>query len=55
MQVGDHDVVWQGGCIVIVDDMYPHEVWNHVQDTIRNLERWEQSGVAADRVAEAAS
>ncbi len=32
MQVGDHDVVWEEGRIVIFDDMYPHEVWNHTDE-----------------------
>src|SRR5262249_18402430 len=32
MQVGDHNVVWREGGIVIFDDMYPHEVWNQTDE-----------------------
>jgi beta-hydroxylase len=28
MEIGDHEVVWEQGRVVIFDDMYPHEVWN---------------------------
>lgn len=32
MQVGDHNVVWHEGRVVIFDDMYPHEVWNDTDE-----------------------
>lgn len=32
MQIGDHQVVWHEGRVVIFDDMYPHEVWNDTSD-----------------------
>ncbi len=32
MEVGDHDVVWEEGRVVIFDDMYPHEVWNDTDE-----------------------
>jgi beta-hydroxylase len=32
MRVGDHDVVWEEGRIVIFDDMNPHEVWNRTDE-----------------------
>jgi beta-hydroxylase len=32
MQVGDHDVIWEEGRVVIFDDMYPHEVWNDTHE-----------------------
>jgi aspartyl/asparaginyl beta-hydroxylase (cupin superfamily) len=32
MQIGDHNVVWEQGRIVIFDDMFPHEVWNDTDE-----------------------
>ncbi|MGD0192781.1 MAG: aspartyl/asparaginyl beta-hydroxylase domain-containing protein [Rhizomicrobium sp.] len=32
MVIGDHEVVWEQGRIVIFDDMYPHEVWNDTDE-----------------------
>jgi beta-hydroxylase len=32
MRIGDHDVVWEEGRIVIFDDMNPHEVWNDTDE-----------------------
>ena len=32
MQIGDRDVTWEEGRIVIFDDMYPHEVWNDTHE-----------------------
>lgn len=32
MSVGDQDVVWQEGGVVIFDDMFPHEVWNDTSE-----------------------
>lgn len=32
MQIGDHEVVWQEGRVVVFDDMYPHEVWNNTDE-----------------------
>lgn len=32
MRVGDADVVWEAGRLVIFDDMYPHEVWNDTDE-----------------------
>jgi beta-hydroxylase len=32
MRIGDHDVIWEEGRIVIFDDMYPHEVWNDTDE-----------------------
>jgi len=32
MQIGDHEVTWEEGRIVIFDDMYPHEVWNDTDE-----------------------
>jgi len=28
MRIGDHDVTWEEGRVLVFDDMYPHEVWN---------------------------
>jgi ornithine lipid ester-linked acyl 2-hydroxylase len=32
MQIGDREVVWDAGRIVVFDDMYPHEVWNDTDE-----------------------
>jgi beta-hydroxylase len=32
MQVGDHNVIWREGRVLIFDDMYPHEVWNDTNE-----------------------
>ena len=32
MQVGENNVVWEQGRIVIFDDMFPHEVWNDTDE-----------------------
>ena len=32
MHVGENNVVWQEGKIVIFDDMFPHEVWNDTNE-----------------------
>lgn len=32
MNVGEHDVVWEEGRVVVFDDMYPHEVWNDTDE-----------------------
>ncbi len=32
MQIGDHEVVWEEGRVVVFDDMYPHEVWNNTEE-----------------------
>jgi beta-hydroxylase len=32
MEIGDHEVVWDEGRIVIFDDMVPHEVWNRTDE-----------------------
>jgi beta-hydroxylase len=35
MQVGDHEVIWEEGKVIVFDDMYPHEVWNRTdQDRV---------------------
>jgi beta-hydroxylase len=28
MQVGQREVTWEEGRLLVFDDMYPHEVWN---------------------------
>ena len=32
MEVGEHDVIWEQGKVVVFDDMYPHEVWNDTEE-----------------------
>jgi ornithine lipid ester-linked acyl 2-hydroxylase len=32
MRIGDNDVIWQEGRVVVFDDMYPHEVWNDTEE-----------------------
>jgi beta-hydroxylase len=32
MAVGEHDVIWEQGRVVVFDDMYPHEVWNDTDE-----------------------
>ncbi|MBI3678296.1 MAG: aspartyl/asparaginyl beta-hydroxylase domain-containing protein [Proteobacteria bacterium] len=32
MQIGEQDVIWQEGRLVIFDDMNPHEVWNSTNE-----------------------
>ena len=32
MQIGDQEVIWEEGRVVIFDDMYPHEVWNDTEE-----------------------
>lgn len=32
MQIGERDVTWQEGRVLIFDDMYPHEVWNNTNE-----------------------
>ncbi len=32
MEVGDHNIVWEKGRLVVFDDMYPHEVWNDTDE-----------------------
>jgi beta-hydroxylase len=32
MNVGERDVVWEEGRVVVFDDMYPHEVWNDTDE-----------------------
>jgi len=32
MRIGDHEVVWQEGRVIVFDDMYPHEVWNSTDE-----------------------
>jgi beta-hydroxylase len=32
MNVGENDVVWEDGKVVVFDDMFPHEVWNDTNE-----------------------
>jgi beta-hydroxylase len=32
LQIGDHNMVWEEGRIIIFDDMFPHEVWNDTDE-----------------------
>ena len=32
MRIGDHDIAWEEGRLLIFDDMYPHEVWNDAKE-----------------------
>jgi aspartyl/asparaginyl beta-hydroxylase (cupin superfamily) len=32
MRLGDRDVLWEEGRVVIFDDMHPHEVWNNTNE-----------------------
>jgi len=32
MRVGDNNVVWEEGRIIVFDDMFPHEVWNDTDE-----------------------
>lgn len=32
MEIGDQEVIWEEGQVVVFDDMYPHEVWNDTDE-----------------------